>query len=112
MLPQCTIGRIRVGIEFRRQLLDVETCRQLSRVLIHAAILSGGNRYAVFALSQTVAGSTVLRRPIVSPNQVEMKMHARTEAAPKRGPEILAPGPRRYSTPCSASTSVRCPTCL
>ena len=41
MLPQCTIGRIGIGIEFRRQFLDVEIGRQLSRVRVHAVILFG-----------------------------------------------------------------------
>src|ERR1700730_10210078 len=61
VLPQCTISRVAVGIELRGQFLDVETCRHLSRVRIHAPILFGGDRYAVFALPETAAPSTVPR---------------------------------------------------
>ena len=32
VLPQRTIGRVGVGIEFRRQFLEVETVRQLPRI--------------------------------------------------------------------------------
>ena len=81
VLPQCTIGRIGIGIEIRRQLLDVETCRQLSRVRIHAVILFEGDGYAVFAVSETGTAVTVPRRNTVSPNRLEEKMHARTKAA-------------------------------
>src|SRR5580704_4029320 len=59
MLPQCTIGWVGIGIEFARQFLEIETGRQLSRIRIHAVILFGGNRYAVFALSESAALSTV-----------------------------------------------------
>src|SRR2546423_1659580 len=59
VLPQCTIGRIGVGIEFRRQLLDVESGRQLSRVRIHAVILFEGDGYAGFAISESRTEVTV-----------------------------------------------------
>src|SRR3954449_10902765 len=81
MLPQCTIGWIGIGIELRLEFFDIETCRQLSRVRIHAAILFEGDGYAVFALSETRFASTVPRGIIVSPNRLEMKMHARTETS-------------------------------
>ena len=42
MLPQRTVDRVRIGVEFSRQLLDVEIGRQLSPVRIHAVIPIGG----------------------------------------------------------------------
>src|SRR5450759_4222317 len=93
MLPQCTIGRVGVGIECRRQCLDVEIGRQLSRIRIHAAILFGGDRYAVFALSETAAASTVPHRNTVSAHRLEMKMHARTEAPSETAPEATPSWP-------------------
>src|SRR5260370_12299761 len=93
VLPQCTIGRVGVGIEFGRQVLEVETFRQLSRVRIDAAILLRGDRYAVFALSQNRAASTVPHPNQVSLSRLEMKMHARTEAASESSPETTASWP-------------------
>src|SRR3981081_4887704 len=42
MLPQCTISRVGVGIELRRQFLEGETCPQTSSGSIHPAMLLGG----------------------------------------------------------------------
>src|SRR5713101_2690925 len=82
MLPQGTIGRVGVGIEFARQLLDVEIGRQLSRIRIHAAILTGRDRYAVFALSKNAVGSIVPPEYSLA-DRLEIKMHARTDAPPE-----------------------------
>ena len=66
MLPQCTIGRVGIGIELRRQFFDVEIFRQISRARIHAAILFRSDRYAVFAVSHATNPATVPLRNTAS----------------------------------------------
>src|SRR5712672_3666541 len=80
VLPQCTIGRVGVGIKFRRQFFDVEIFRQISRACVHAAILFRSDRYAVFTVSHATNPATVPPRNTASLTRLEMKMHARADA--------------------------------
>src|SRR6202043_244200 len=112
MLPQRPIGRVGVGIEFARHFFDVEIRRQLSRIRIHAAILFGGDRYAVFALSQNASASTVPPRMVPPRNTVSpTDWKSKCMPAPTRLLKPRPPGRRIYLRFCSASMSVRCPTC-
>ena len=111
VLPQCTIDRIGVGREFRRQLLQVETGRQLSRVCIHAAILFGGGRHAVFAVSKP-RGLPIQSPPGILASGLEIKMHARTEApAENAARHVLAGGHLRDIAALQRASGALCAGC-
>src|SRR5206468_448426 len=91
MLPQCTVRRVGIGVEFAGQFLEVETRRQLSRVRNHAAILFGADRYAVFAPIRN-RGCVYSPAPEYSfANRLEMKMHGRTESPSETAPDATWP---------------------
>src|SRR5260370_2446611 len=110
MLPQCPIGRVGIGIEFARQFLEVETGRQLSRVRIHAVILFGEDRYAVFALSESVALSTVPPQCNLA-DSLDIRCTPVLMLLPKPRQKLLRPGRRTFLRFYSASLSARRLTC-
>src|ERR1700751_3420990 len=110
MLPQCTIGRVGIGIEFARQFLEVEIGRQLSRVRIHAVILFGEDRYAVFALSESAAISTVPPQCNFA-DPLDRRCTPVLMLLPKPRQKLLRPGRRIFSRFYSASMSARCLMC-